>query len=62
MATPAAGLVKMNVLVCLGVVLICFNRMAMRFDPSSRTAGIIHDWAFQDGLQAALRQPEHILG
>ena len=29
------------------------KRMAMRVDPSSRTVGVIRDWASQDGLQAA---------
>ena len=39
-----------------------FKGMAIRVDPSSRVVGIIRDWASSDGLQAALRQPERVLG
>ena len=39
-----------------------FYGLAIRADTGSRAASIIRDWASQDGLQAALRQPGRALG
>ena len=46
---------------CLTPVTV-FKKMAIRVDPSSRAVGIVLDCASQDGLQAALQQPERALG
>ena len=39
-----------------------FKGVAIRADTGSRTVGTIRDWASPHGLQAALRQPECVLG
>ena len=39
-----------------------FRSLAIRADPGSRAVGIVRDWPSQDGRQAALWQPERVLG